>query len=103
MLSFINSYITSHLTTGSTSGPPPTHLTHASATSAGTAISASTGNSGGDGSGAGTPRAFPLPVEVQQWEVQWSDLEIVRPIGGGSYGIVSSLALSLAVLLWPMA
>lgn len=31
-----------------------------------------------------------LPAEVQQWEVQWEDLQVERAIGRGSYGRVRS-------------
>lgn len=42
----------------------------------------SSGSGSGRGGGAG------LAPEVRQWEVQWEDITVVRPIGQGSFGRV---------------
>lgn len=39
-----------------------------------------------------------LRPEVQQWEVQWEELEILRPIGRGSYGAVYAALWSQTVV-----
>lgn len=35
-----------------------------------------------------TSMSGPLPAEVQQWEVQWENIVLERPIGRGSFGKV---------------
>lgn len=37
--------------------------------------------------GAGQP---PLPAEMERWTVQWEGLALERPIGRGSFGVVSA-------------
>ena len=37
-----------------------------------------------------------LAPDVQQWEVQWEDIRVVRPIGRGSFGRASVAAASHA-------
>lgn len=41
----------------------------------------------GDATAPGTWR-LQLPAAVQQWEVRWEDLCVVRPVGRGSFGRV---------------
>ena len=39
-------------------------------------------------SGVASVVSGPLPVDMQQWEVQWEQIQLERPIGRGSFGKV---------------
>ena len=66
MLSFVASYLGTHPHTAS---QPVPQLAHQS--------SVGTGSSGGGGGGG-----------LQMWEVQWSELTVLRLVGHGSFGSV---------------
>ena len=40
-----------------------------------------------------------LPLEVQQWEVQWEDIRVMRLVGRGAFGRVSAAAVAAAAAL----
>jgi len=70
-----------------------THLASISRAAAHSHTSATTpASSKGSGLLSSPGASSPLAPEVQQWEVRWEDLHLVRPIGRGSYGRVSNRA-----------